>query len=62
MASALGGTLQMVTGGVMIVIVSVFYDGTAFPMVATIAVCAICALVLSWLTLGRRNPLPVAAE
>ena len=33
MASALGGTLQMVTGGIMIVIVSQFFDGTAFPMV-----------------------------
>ena len=62
MASALGGTLQMVTGGVMIVIVSVFFDGTALPMVAAIALCAVGALILSWFTLGRRSALPAAAE
>ena len=37
MASALGGTLQMVAGGLVIVIVSLFFDGTALPMVAAIA-------------------------
>jgi DHA1 family bicyclomycin/chloramphenicol resistance-like MFS transporter len=55
MASALGGTLQMVTGGIMIVIVSLFFDGTAVPMVATIALCALGAFVLSRVTLGRRR-------
>ena len=55
MASALGGTLQMVAGGIVIVIVSLFYDGTALPMVATIAVCAAGAFVLSRITLGRRR-------
>jgi len=55
MASALGGTLQMLTGGTMIAIVSVFFDGTAFPMVATIALCAVGALVLANITLGRRK-------
>jgi len=55
MASALGGTLQRVTGGIMIVIVSLFFDGTAVPMVATIALCAIGAFVLSRVTLGRRR-------
>ena len=54
MASALGGTLQMVTGGIMIVIVSQFFDGTAFPMVTAIALCAIGALALSVATLHRR--------
>jgi DHA1 family bicyclomycin/chloramphenicol resistance-like MFS transporter len=56
MASALGGTLQMAAGAVMIVIVSVFFDGTALPMVAAIAACAIGALTLAWLTLGRSRP------
>lgn len=51
MASALGGTLQMVTGAVMIVIASLFFNGTALPMVTTIAVCAVIAFVLSRLTL-----------
>ncbi|MGZ3409292.1 MAG: multidrug effflux MFS transporter [Xanthobacteraceae bacterium] len=53
MASALGGTLQMVTGGVMIVIVSLVFDGTPLPMLAAIALCAIGALVVSVVTLGR---------
>jgi MFS transporter, DHA1 family, multidrug resistance protein len=55
MASALGGTLQMVSGGIVIVIVSLFFDGTALPMVATIALCAAGAFTLSRITLGRRG-------
>lgn len=55
MASALGGTLQIVAGGLMIVIVSVFFDGTALPMVTTIALCALGALALSLATLRRRE-------
>jgi DHA1 family bicyclomycin/chloramphenicol resistance-like MFS transporter len=53
MASALGGTLQMMTGALMIVIVSAFADGTALPMVTIIAACALGALALARLTLGR---------
>jgi DHA1 family bicyclomycin/chloramphenicol resistance-like MFS transporter len=62
MASALGGTLQMVTGGVMIVIVSAFYDGTALPMVTMIAACAVGAFILSRLTLRRPAVAPQPAE
>jgi DHA1 family bicyclomycin/chloramphenicol resistance-like MFS transporter len=51
MASALGGMLQMVTGGVMIVIIGAFFDGTTLPMVAAIALCSVGALALSVLTL-----------
>jgi DHA1 family bicyclomycin/chloramphenicol resistance-like MFS transporter len=54
MASALGGTLQMVSGGIVIVIVSLFFDGTALPMVATIALCAAGAFALSRITLRSR--------
>lgn len=61
MASALGGTLQMVAGGVMILLVSLFFDGTALPMVAAIALCALGALTLCLLTL-RRAPAAAAAE
>jgi DHA1 family bicyclomycin/chloramphenicol resistance-like MFS transporter len=61
MASALGGTLQMVTGGVMILVVSLFFDGTARPMVAAIALCALGALALCLLTL-RRSPAIAAPE
>ncbi|HEX9463150.1 MAG TPA: multidrug effflux MFS transporter [Alphaproteobacteria bacterium] len=62
MASALGGTLQMVAGGVMIVIVSLVFDGTAFPMVTTIALCAVGALALALMTLRPREILPQAAD
>jgi len=62
MASALGGTLQMVTGGLMIVIVSQFFDGTAFPMVTAIALCALGALALCVVSSRRQVPEPQAAE
>lgn len=62
MASALGGTLQMVTGGIMIVVVSLFFDGTALPMVTTIALCAVGAFALSALTLRGKGLAPQLAE
>ena len=55
MASALGGTLQFLTGAAMIAVVSVFFDGTPVPMVTTIAVCAIGALLLARITLTARQ-------
>jgi DHA1 family bicyclomycin/chloramphenicol resistance-like MFS transporter len=61
MASALGGTLQMVFGAIMIVVVSVLFDGTALPMVAIIAACSVGALVLGAITL-RHSAVPQAAE
>lgn len=51
MASALGGTLQMLTGGAMIAVVGFFFDGTPLPMVLAMALCAVGALLLSVLTL-----------
>ena len=60
MASALGGALQMVAAGAVIVIVSLVFDGTALPMVATIAVCAV--LALRRLTLATLAPSPAARE
>ena len=60
-ASALGGTLQMVTGGIVIAIVSMFFDGTSLPMVTTIALCAVGALIVSILTLRRRELAAVVA-
>lgn len=62
MASALGGTLQMITGAVMIVVASAFFDGTALPMVATIAVCAVAAFILTRLTLRSGKAAPQLAE
>ena len=60
MASALGGTMQMMTGAVVIVIVSVFSDNTPLPMVSAIAACAVGAYVLAYLTLGRRRATQLA--
>ncbi|HMQ92724.1 MAG TPA: multidrug effflux MFS transporter [Amaricoccus sp.] len=50
-ASALGGTLQMVLGAVMIALTSAVFDGTALPMVLIIAGCAGTAFLLSRRTL-----------
>src|SRR4051812_27462123 len=61
-ASALGGTLQMVTGGIMIMIAGLFFDGTSLPMVGTIAFTASAALVVSLATLRKRAPVPQLAE
>ena len=47
LASSLGGTLQMLAGGMMIVVTAPFFDGTALPMLGAIAVCGAMALVLS---------------
>jgi MFS transporter, DHA1 family, multidrug resistance protein len=60
MASALGGTLQMVAGGVVITLVSLFFDGTSLPMVTAIALCAVGAFVLARLTLGGKRRLAAA--
>jgi DHA1 family bicyclomycin/chloramphenicol resistance-like MFS transporter len=51
-ASALMGTLQFATGAVVMALVGLFVDGTARPMVAGIALCAVAALALTRLTLG----------
>ena len=53
LASSLGGTLQMLAGGAMVTLAGPFFDGTATPMVAAIALCALIALGLSlWLFRG----------
>jgi DHA1 family bicyclomycin/chloramphenicol resistance-like MFS transporter len=53
-ASALMGTLQFVAGVVVMALVGVFVDGTARPMLAGIAGCALISFVLAHLTLRRR--------
>ncbi|HEY0233979.1 MAG TPA: MFS transporter, partial [Afipia sp.] len=63
MASSLAGTLQMLSGGVVVAVASFFFDGTAYPMVTIIALCACCALGLSLLTLrGRPEQVAQLAE
>lgn len=53
LASSLGGTLQMVTGSVLVSLTAPFFDGTPLPMVATIAFCAVMALVIGLAVLNR---------
>ena len=53
LASSLGGTLQMLTGGLVVVAVGPFFDGSALPMVASIAACALVAFGLALVTLPR---------
>ncbi|MFO1104768.1 MAG: multidrug effflux MFS transporter [Amaricoccus sp.] len=52
-ASALGGTLQMVLGAAMIGLVSATFDGTTLPMVLAIGGCAALALLLSRTSMPR---------
>lgn len=62
-ASALMGTLQMVTGAVVMGIVGAFFDGTAMPMVAGFAGCAVLVFVLTQLTIrGSGQPVGAPAE
>lgn len=56
LASSLGGTLQMLAGGAVVILSGPFFDGTAVPMVAAIAACALAALALALWVLLR--PLP----
>ncbi len=62
-ASAMMGTLQLVTAAVVMGVVGSFFDGTARPMVIGIAACAVVAFALTRLTI-KRAPLavPAAAE
>jgi DHA1 family bicyclomycin/chloramphenicol resistance-like MFS transporter len=52
-ASALMGTLQFVTGALIMAFVGLFVDGTAQPMIAGIAGCALASLAMSWRTLNN---------
>ncbi len=57
LASSLGGTLQMVIGGGMIVLAGPFFDGTATPMVGAIALAGILAFLSAAATFRRvRRP------
>ena len=61
-ASALGGTLQMVLAGIVMAIASLFGQASALPMVSAIAVCAVLAFGLSQLTLRTPRALAQPAE
>ena len=53
-AAALGGTLQMVVGAVIIAIVSAVYNDTPVPLVCTVALCSIIAATLSVFALNNQ--------
>jgi MFS transporter, DHA1 family, multidrug resistance protein len=55
-ASALIGTIQFVTGAVLMVFVGSFLNGTALPMIAGIAGCAAMSLILAQTTLRTAEP------
>ncbi|WP_240229805.1 multidrug effflux MFS transporter [Devosia lacusdianchii] len=61
-ASALMGTLQLVTAAVVMGVVGSFFDGTAKPMVIGIAACAVIAFALTRLTIKPTVLAPAAAE
>lgn len=54
-AAALMGTVQMLTGAAAVSLLSAWVDGTAWPMVAGIALSAAVTLLTTWWTLGRRT-------
>ncbi|MDB6180642.1 multidrug effflux MFS transporter [Paracoccus fistulariae] len=53
LASSLGGTIQMLTGGVMIAVTGPFLDNSAATMVPAIALCALLAWLSAALSLPR---------
>jgi MFS transporter, DHA1 family, multidrug resistance protein len=54
LASSLGGTLQMLAGGLMIAAAGPFFDGSATPMLGAIAICGCLVLALSRLVWSRQ--------
>lgn len=54
-ASALMGTLHFATGAVAMIVSGLLATGAPLPMIAGIAVCAVIALALSQLLLGRHT-------
>ena len=60
-ASALLGTLQMLTGAIAMQVVGQFANGKPLPMVIGMATGALIGVALTWITLGGKQPLPPAA-
>ena len=61
-ASALLGTVQMVTGAVLMAISGPYINGKPLPMVVGMFGGAIISLVLTWLTLGGKRGASAAAS
>lgn len=60
-ASALMGTLQMISGAVVMGIVGAFHDGTAIPMVLGFAICALAAFLIAQVTIRTTTTQVVGA-
>lgn len=60
-ASALMGTLQLLTGAVAMAVSGLFFDGTPLPMVAAVFACSGVAFAATQVVLGRRRELPAEA-
>lgn len=61
MASSLGGTIQMLAGGVLVAVTAPFFDGTVLPMLSAIALCGALAFVLSRVVAALPPAAPVPA-
>jgi DHA1 family bicyclomycin/chloramphenicol resistance-like MFS transporter len=61
-AAALMGTLQLVTGAVVVGVVGVFSNGDVLPMVLAIVFCAATAFLIGRVTLSRAEPVAQPAE
>lgn len=59
LASSLSGTLQMVTGSLVVTLLAPFFDNTPLPMVAAIALCGVAAAATGLAAFRR---VPAAAE
>jgi DHA1 family bicyclomycin/chloramphenicol resistance-like MFS transporter len=61
-AAALMGTLQLVTGAVVVGVVGVFSNGDVLPMVLAIVFCAATAFLIGRVTLSGAEPVAQPAE
>tara|TARA_R110002049_G_scaffold10127_6_gene50552 strand:+ start:20315 stop:21505 length:1191 start_codon:yes stop_codon:yes gene_type:complete len=55
LASSLGGTLQMLAGGLSIALAGLVFDGTVVPMLGAIAACGLIAAALTLILLRPRT-------
>ncbi|WP_417257320.1 multidrug effflux MFS transporter [Celeribacter sp.] len=60
LASSLGGTLQMVAGGIMVAASGPFFDGTPTPMIGAMTVCSLITLGLLLVILPRARRIMAA--
>jgi MFS transporter, DHA1 family, multidrug resistance protein len=61
-ASALMGTMEMVTGAIVIALMGLVVDGTARPMLAGVAGLALLTWLLAWVSLRGEHPVAATAS